>query len=117
MLFCSAPIDHTAAATAADAFGKINQACSDASYLKIMAGCALAFFILRFVPLFGLIGFGGFLFLEFAIPVMAIRWWIKFGSIKTDDPEFASAKQAALFVAIGATVFFLLVFLPKLLVL
>jgi hypothetical protein len=25
-----------------------------------MAGCALAFFILRFVPLFGLIGFGGF---------------------------------------------------------
>ena len=34
--FCSAPIDPAAAAASAEAFARVNQACSDASYLKIM---------------------------------------------------------------------------------
>jgi hypothetical protein len=110
--FCSVAVDHESAA----AFGKVNQACSDASYLKIMAGSALTFFLLRFVPILGTIGVMGFLFLEFAIPVMTIRWWIKFGKIKTDDLEFARAKQTAMFVGIGATIFFLAVLIPKMLV-
>jgi hypothetical protein len=114
--FCSVPVDHDAAETSAAAFGKVNQACSDASYLKIMAGSALTFFLLRFVPILGTIGVVGFLFLEFAIPVMTIRWWIKFGKIKTDDLEFARAKQTAMFVGIGAIIFFLAVFIPKMLV-
>jgi hypothetical protein len=106
--FCSAPIDHTAAETAAVAFGKVNQACSDASYLKIMAGSALTFLALRFVPLLSAIGAAGFLFLEFAIPVMAIRWWIKFGPIKTDDPEFVRARRTTMAIAIGAILFLIL---------
>jgi hypothetical protein len=113
--FCSVPIDHDAAETSAAAFSKVNQACSDASYLKIMAGSALMFFLLEFVPILGMIGGMGFLFLEFAIPVMTIRWWIKFGKIKTDELEFARAKQTALFVGIGATIFFLAILIPKLL--
>jgi len=59
----------------------------------------------------------GFLFLEFAIPIMTIRWWIKFGKIKTDDLEFARAKQTAMFVGIGAIIFFIAISIPKLLLL
>ncbi len=107
--FCSAQIDHSAAETAAEAFGKLNQAYSDASYLKIMAGSAFTFFLLRFVPFLSLIGIVGFMFLEAAIPVMAIRWWVKFGSIKTDDLDFARARRTAMGIGIGAILFLLLV--------
>jgi hypothetical protein len=100
--FCSTPIDPNAANASAEAFGRINQACSDASYLKIMCGVALTFFVIAFVPIVGMIGSWGLLFLEFAIPVMATRWWVKFRSIKTDDPEFIRARQTATFVGIGA---------------
>jgi hypothetical protein len=92
----------------AEAFGKVNQACSDASYLKIMAGCALTFFFLRFVPFLGLAGIVGFFFLEIAIPVMTIRWWIKFGSTKSADTEFVRAKRIAMLVGIGTILFFAL---------
>jgi hypothetical protein len=97
--FCAAPIDRDVAEATAAIFSRVNQACSDASYLKIMAGMVLTFFILRYIPLLGLIGNVGFLFLMFAVPVMAIRWWVKFGSLKTTDFEFRGAKQTVLIVA------------------
>jgi hypothetical protein len=107
--FCSAPIDHDAAEASADAFAKVNQACSDASYLKIMAGTALTFWLLRFVPFLSLIGIVGFIFLEIAIPVMAIRWWVKFGSVRTDDPDFSRARRTTMLVGIGAVLVILIV--------
>jgi len=115
--FCHTPIDRTAAEESAAATSKISQACSDASYLKIMAGSALTFFLIGFIPILGSVGSLGFLFLEFAIPIMTIRWWIKFGKIKTDDLEFARAKQTAMFVGIGAIIFFIAISIPKLLLL
>jgi len=98
--FCSTPIDSTAAQNAAAATGRVSQACSDASYLKVMAWALLTFLGLMFVPFLGLAGIVGLWFLRVAIPVMAIRWWIKFGSIKTDDPDFARAKRTAIIVGI-----------------
>ena len=106
--YCSAVIDHAAAESAAVAFGKINQACSDASYLKIMAGMALVFFLVMFVPILGIIGLAGLWFLTFAIPVMSILWWTKFSSIKTDDQEFIRARKIAMIVGIGSILFLLL---------
>jgi hypothetical protein len=100
--FCSAPIDPVAAQASAEATSTISRACSDASYLKIMAGCALGFFGLRFVPLLMQLGWLGFTFLEVAIPFMCIRWWIKYGRIQTTDPDFAAAKLNASYVTGGA---------------
>jgi hypothetical protein len=65
-----------------------------------MAWALLTFFFLMFFPFLGLAGIVGLWFLRIAIPVMVIRWWIKFGSIKTDDPDFHSAKRAAIIVGI-----------------
>jgi hypothetical protein len=58
------------------------------------------------------VGLAGFWFLRLAIPFMLIRWWIKFGKIKTDDPDFSQARgttyivAAVWFVALGTAVFF-----------
>jgi hypothetical protein len=98
--FCSTCIDHDQAQAAAELMAKINQACSDGSYLKIMAGMLLIFFLLRYVPFLGLIGSAGFYFLLIAVPVMAIRWWIKFGAIRTRDSGFRTARFAV--IASGA---------------
>jgi len=100
--FCSTPIDPAAAEVSAAATSRISQACSDASYLKILAWALVTFFCQIFVPFLGLVGIVGLWFLRIAIPVMVVRWWIKFGSIKTDDPDFARAKRAAIIVGIVA---------------
>jgi hypothetical protein len=92
---CSTPIDPVVAQVAAAATTRISQACSDASYLKIMCWAAGSFFLIMFLPLLGAAGYLGLWFLRFAIPFMSIRWWIKFGRIKTDDPDFSHAKNAA----------------------
>jgi endogenous inhibitor of DNA gyrase (YacG/DUF329 family) len=100
--FCSTPIDHAAAEAAAAETSRISQACSDASYLKIMAWTLLTFFVIRFVPFLYFAGFLGLWFLRIAIPVMLIRWWVKFGGIKTTDADFGRAKRAAIVVSVVA---------------
>ncbi len=85
---------------------RVNQACSDASYLKVMGVSVPVFLVLIFVPFAGWLGIVGYYFLVFATPAMAIRWWVRFGRIKTDDREFGSAKRTVIIV--GALVSLLL---------
>jgi hypothetical protein len=115
--FCSALIDHSAAITSAEAFAKVNEACSDASYMKGTFG--LAFFsliVLKFlhfrislrvggfdnVPFLGLITLLVFTFLLLVVAGMAIRWWIKFGSIVPDDREFAGGRKNVRLIGMAA---------------
>ncbi len=98
--FCATPIDFRAAQAAAEIMDRVNQGCSDASYLRIIAGMMLACFGLSFVPVLGNIAVLGLTFLVFAVPVMAIRWWVKFGAVRADDSEFCRAKRTTM-VAVG----------------
>ncbi len=68
-----------------------------------MAWALLTFFGLMFVPLLNLLGVAGLWFLRFAIPFMVIRWWIRFGKIRTADVDFRRAKQSVIVVSIVAT--------------
>ena len=104
--FCSAAIDPGAAEAAADVMARVNRACSDASYLKVMGVSVLVFLVLIFVPFAGLLGIAGYYFLVFATPVMAVRWWVRFGRIETEDRDFGRAKRTAIIV--GALVSLLL---------
>jgi len=97
--FCSASIDPGAAQAAADFMSRLNQACSDASYLRIVAGMMLFFLGLLLVsgfgiPFVGTVGTFGMWFLLIAVPAMAIRWRSRFGSIQSDDSDFQNAKRA-----------------------
>ena len=94
--FCSATIDHAAAPASAEVFARVNQAISDAGYLKVMAGAIGAFFLVSLLPLVGGLGNLGFLFLAVATPVMAVRWFVRFGKLTSTDPDFNSARHAAI---------------------
>jgi hypothetical protein len=107
--FCSAPIDPAAAAASAEAFARVNQACSDASYLKIMACSSFTFLFLRLFPFLSLLGTVGFWFLELAVPLMTIHWWLCYGAIRIDDPGFARARRTALVVGLGVGLFLIFV--------
>jgi hypothetical protein len=103
--FCFVAVDPDTVASAVDALTKLNQACSDASYLRIMVSTAATFFCLQIVPFISMLARFGFLFLELAVPAMSIRWWIKFMAIQTEDPEFARARSSAKIIAIGSILF------------
>jgi hypothetical protein len=107
--FCSTPIDRTAAEQSAAATSRISQACSDASYLKIMLSILIPFGILAFFPFLGLAGMFGFIFIKYAVPVMTIRWWIKYGRIKTTDSDLHKARGTVILVS--AISFLILLFL------
>lgn len=97
--FCGTAIDHAAAEHSAAKTARISRAVSDASYIRIMLGLLIPFFLLIFVPLLNLIGVVGFWFLKIAIPVMTVRWWVLYGRIRTTDPDFPKARRTALIVA------------------
>jgi hypothetical protein len=91
--YCSALVDRNAAEAAAELTGKVSQACSDASYVRILAGSIVAFFFLFLVPFLGIVGLAGYYVLLVLVPVMAIRWWIRYASLRTQDRDFGRAKR------------------------
>ena len=92
--FCSAPVDRQAAAVLGELQSKVNQACSDASFLKIAAVAMWIFLGLQLVPL---LPFGwAFLITFFIVLVLSIRWMVKFGGLQTTDADFKQAKRSAI---------------------
>jgi hypothetical protein len=103
--FCHAPIDPSAAEAAAEGMALVNQACSDASYLKVMVIAPLISFALSFAPFVGILGYWGLIFLLFAVPVMVVRWWVKFGSIRTRESDFSRARGTVIAISIPGAFF------------
>jgi len=102
--YCNAPVDPKAAAAAADLQSRVNQACSDASYLKTAALVMWAFLGLSFIPFVPLVSWA-FLFTFLVVLVLIIRWQFKFGGIKTDDTDYPRARRSknlALLLWLGA---------------
>ena len=97
--YCSATIDPVAAEAAAEKMSKINQACSDASFLRTAAISVLAFIGIMFIPFFGLLGIAGYYFLLVAVPFLAMRWWVKFGRIRADDSDFRRARITVIVIS------------------
>ena len=90
--YCGAPIDKGVAQFAAEVQSKVNQAYSDASYLKTAAFAIWSLLGLSVLP-FMLFGFYGAVFIFFALIVMLIRWQLKFSNINTTDPDYQKAKR------------------------
>ena len=78
---------------------RVNQSCSDASYLKVMAIAILVAFVLSFAPFVGFPGYWGSIFLLFAVPVMLVRWWVKFGSLQTNESDFSRARGTVIAIS------------------
>jgi hypothetical protein len=93
--FCSAHVDANAARAASFEQDKVNNACSEASYIKTVAvvlaiSCGLS---LVPIPFFNNVAFFFFGSTYLAVPVMVLRWQFKFGRLRSTDPDYARAKK------------------------
>jgi hypothetical protein len=91
--YCSAHIDSQAAEAAAEIQAKVNKAYSDASYIRVVAGTNLVSFGLMFVPIVTVIAKFVFIATFVILPFMLILWQVKYGRIKTPDPDYRKAKR------------------------
>jgi hypothetical protein len=95
--FCSAPVDSTAAAAAADNQAKVNNACNQAKWIRNMAGAMWAFLAVSLI--WGTVNLA-VLVLFFLIPLSLIYWQISYGRLTTADPDYKRAKRDRL-IALG----------------
>lgn len=98
--FCGMRVDREAARRAAAIMAKVNQACSDASYMRSTALTLPVFFALRFVPFIAWLGLIGFLGITIVTPFWALRWWLKYHEIETDDADFRNARKRVKWIGI-----------------
>jgi hypothetical protein len=113
--FCGAKVDHKAAQQAAHLLARVDEACSDASYLRntvvivlILLG-GVVFALVRQPRFFVLFGFEntllGFCVLVFLLclpfPLWVLRWWRKYASLTTDGDDFQNARKAVKAVGTG----------------
>jgi hypothetical protein len=91
--FCAKPIDLQAAAAAAEIQGRVNRACSDASFLRTAAAAMFVLLALSIIPFISLVTYLGFIITFFVVLVLLVRWQIKFGSLQTRDVDYQGAKR------------------------
>jgi uncharacterized membrane protein YjjP (DUF1212 family) len=91
--FCNSIIDRQAAMAAAEVQDKANQSYSDANYTKTAAVAMWVFLGISFIPFIPLVAWG-FVVTFFVVLIMLIRWQVKFGGLKTADPDYVKAKRS-----------------------
>ena len=89
--FCLLAIDPGVAELIAGRQAKVNEACSDASYLRRTAMAMYVF--LGFAVVFTF-AYWGFLITFWMGLVLMIRWQVKFSELITNDPDYAKAKRS-----------------------
>lgn len=110
---CSSPIDTAVAEAAAATQDKVNSAYSDAMIIRNLAVGMWVFFLIRFIPFIGIVGWFGMGALSLGVPVKLIIWQARFGRIKTNDPDYKKAKMhrlIAFVIWLPLPVLFLFVF-------
>ena len=89
--FCSLAIDPGVAELIAGRQQKVNEAYSDASYLR---RTAMAMYVFLAVSLVFTFAYWGFLVTFWTGLVLTIRWQVKFGELITNDPDYAKARRS-----------------------
>jgi uncharacterized membrane protein len=89
--FCLVPVDPGVAALIAARQEQVNQACSDASYLRRTAVAMYVFLAVGTVFTFA---YWGFLITFWMGLFLLVRWQLKFSELLTNDPDYAKAKRS-----------------------
>ena len=77
----------------AEVQSKVNQACNDASYMRIAASAMFVFLGLSLIPFIPFV-FWGFLLAFFLILILGIRWLVSFNALPTSDPDYLKARRS-----------------------
>ena len=91
--YCHAPVDEGIAEMLGEAQGKVNEACSDAGYLKAAAAGMWVFLGICFIPLVPLVWWC-FVVTFVLVIVLVVRWQLKFDDLNTSDADYAKARRA-----------------------
>src|SRR5262245_61499083 len=91
--FCSASVDAQAAEAGANLQQQVNDACNYAKWIRNFAASICVFLLVGFILTAGqlavLVGI-------FLVPISLIYWQIKYGRLKTGDPDYKKAKRDCL---------------------
>jgi hypothetical protein len=88
--FCHALIDPRAARAAGELQARVNEACSEASHVASAAYVMLTLLVLSVLPFIPLVWVAYFLTF-FTVIFMIVRWQLKYGDLKTRDPDYKRA--------------------------
>ncbi len=89
--FCSMIIDPGVAEVIAGRQEKVNQAYSDASYLR---RTAVAMYVFLAVSNFFTLAYWGFLITFWLGLFLVVRWQMKFSELLTNDPDYGRAQNS-----------------------
>ena len=89
--FCSLAIDRGVAELIAGRQEQVNQAYSDASYLR---RTAVAMYVFLTVGTFFTLAYWGFLIAFWMGLFLLVRWQVKFTDLLTNDPDYAKARRS-----------------------
>jgi hypothetical protein len=91
--YCNVPVDPAIAAQQAELQSKVNQACSDASFMRTAAAAMFVFVALSLIPFLPFV-YWGFLLTFFLVLILMVRWQISFGRLVTSDPDYVKARRS-----------------------
>jgi hypothetical protein len=106
--FCGAPVDRDIALKSAALLAKVNQAISEANYMRTVALSLPVFYVLHLIPFANMLGELGFLIVTVVVPIWGVIWWIRYNAIEYEDAEFKKSRRAVLRTTIVIAAVFLI---------
>jgi len=77
-----------------------DKACKEATILKVMARALAVSFLAVAMSVVEGLAFFAFITLLISVPVMLIRWWMKYRNLPPTNPGYARARQEVSFAAV-----------------
>lgn len=91
--YCGAVIGLEALPVEEDAQSKIAKACRDGHFLKVMSRALAVCFIALTFSILSTLALAGFLMLLVAVPLMQVRWWMKYRRLQAEDLAYQQARR------------------------
>lgn len=94
--YCGAVISLEAEKVSEDAQSKVASARNDSYFLKLMARALAVSFIAMTFSIFSRMALASFLILLVAVPLMLVRWWVKYRGLQTEEHGYKMARLSAI---------------------
>ena len=99
--FCLVPVSSQDAEAAAETLGRINDICSQADYVMYTSlGVPVVFLLAAFVPFLGMPGMMALVALLVLVPVLGIRWWSRYRTVREAGDEELKKARVSVIVAL-----------------
>lgn len=98
--YCGAVISLETATAQDEAKSKLADASRDGFFLTTMARALAICFIALTFSILSKLALAGFLILLVAVPLMLVRWWIKYRGLQTEEHNYKIAKLKTIMAAV-----------------